>query len=108
MKTLDVQGSLEYACAAVAVYRALAIENRKMTFGNFAKAIGFMSQNERWKPGLHSRQIGTILDLIAAAQNLTGPDPHLGEFSSERFLENTRGKPGTGARKTVRVVAEPR
>lgn len=106
MKKLDVQVAFQYASAAVSVCRALAVEDRKMTFGNFGKAIGLLSHNERWKPGVHSRQIGQILDLVAAGQKYIGTDPILGDFRSERFLETVRHKSGTAAKKKVRIVTK--
>lgn len=104
----DVQMSLEYACAVVAVYRSLAAEKkgRKITFGNLAKAIGLWAHDEQFKPGEHGVQLGKILDIVAAVQSYVGSDPELGEFSSKRFLETADGKSGSDADKIAKIVIE--
>src|SRR5215212_6604349 len=48
-KTVDVQARLEYARAAVAVPRALRIIKGTMRYGEFAVAIGLISEGDKWR-----------------------------------------------------------
>jgi hypothetical protein len=104
MKTLDVQARLEYARAAVAVLRALKIAHRTMRYGEFAKAIGLMTDDEGWQPW-HRQQIGDILNLIAAAEKQAGQNTDLDPIEYERIV-TAQGEPGVGFHKSSRIVRE--
>jgi hypothetical protein len=68
MKRVDVQARLEYARAAVAVLRALKISDRTMRYGEFAKAIGLIADNEPWEVW-HRNQVSDILRIVAAVEH---------------------------------------
>src|SRR5260221_4834888 len=103
MKTLDVQARLEYARAAVAVLRALKISGTKMRFGDFARAIGLMSDKEEW--GIWYRnQISDILNLVAATERQGGNTDY--EALQFDLLVTADGQPGQGCYKTSRIVTE--
>jgi hypothetical protein len=104
MKTLDVQARLEYGRAAVAVLRALKIANRTMRYGEFAKAIGLMGDDESWQPW-HRQQIGDILNLIAAAERQAGQNTGVDPLEFDRII-TAQGEPGVGFYKSSRIVKE--
>ena len=103
MKTLDVQARLEYARAAVAVLRALQISDTKMRYGEFAKAIGLMSDNEGWEVW-HRHQITDILNLVAATER-QGRNADIEPLQFDRLVTGD-GQPGPGFYKTSRIVTE--
>jgi hypothetical protein len=102
MKTLDVQARLEYARAAVAVLRALRIADRTMRYGEFAAAIGLISDGDHWQPW-HRQQIGDILNLIAATERQAGQNTGADPLQFERIV-NQYGEPGDGVYKTSKIV----
>lgn len=60
MKALDVQDRLEYARAGVAVLRSLQITDRTMSYAEFARAVGLMTQTEKWQVW-HRQQVISLL-----------------------------------------------
>ncbi len=100
MKTLDVQAKLEYARAAVAVLRALQISDRTMRYNEFARAIGMMSENEKWE-AWHRHQITDILYLVAAAE-AQRRDPNAIPLAFDRIVTG-EGEPGAGFWKKARI-----
>jgi hypothetical protein len=104
MKTLDVQARLEHARAAVAVLRALRIAHRTMRYGEFATAIGLISDGGRWEPW-HRQQITDILTCIAAVERQAGQNAGIDPLQFDRIV-NERGEPGIGFHKTSKLVAE--
>jgi len=103
VKTLDVQARLEYGRAAVAVLRALQISDRKMRYGEFAKAIGLMSDGEGWEVW-HRQQIRDILNLVAATER-QGRNAGIDSLQFDRIVTED-GKPGSGFYKTSRIVTK--
>jgi len=104
MKKLDVQARLEYGRAAVAVIRALKISNRQMRYGEFARAIGLISDGEGWQPW-HRQQVRDILNLVAATQRQAGENESFEQLEFERIV-NEDGLPGAGFYKTTRIVTD--
>lgn len=103
MKTLNVQARLEYARAAVAVLRSLQISKRHMLYGEFARAIGLMSDNEPWKVW-HRKQVSDILYLVAAAER-QGRTTDIEKIQFDRIVKGD-GKPGKGFHKTSKIVTK--
>jgi hypothetical protein len=101
MNALDVQARLEYARAAVAVLRALKITDRTMRYADLARAIGLMSEDEKWEAP-HRQQIRDILNLVAATERQAGGE---GELEFGRIV-GPDGQPGPGFYKTSRIVSE--
>jgi len=104
MKRLDVQARLEYARAAVAVLRALQISDKKMRYGEFAKAIGLISDNEGWE-AWHRTQVSEILNLVAATERQGAPTNDIPPLQFERIV-TADGQPGAGVHKSSRIVTE--
>ena len=104
MKPIDVQDRLEYARAAVAVLRALRIADNTMRYGQLAKAIGLISDGDRWQ-AWHRQQIRDILNLVAATENQAGTNSELEPLQYERIV-NEAGEPGIGFHKTSKIVTK--
>ena len=92
MKTLDIQARLEYARAAVAALRALRITDKTMRYGQFATAIGLISDGDRWEPW-HRQQITDILNLVAATENQSGTNAGLEplQYATDRYRSRRAG-----------------
>lgn len=103
MKTLDVQDRLEYARSAVAVLRALQITGKTMRYGEFAKAIGLISDTENWQPW-HRQQIAEILNLVAAAERQGTKNSNIEALEFERIITGKTSAPGKGISKESRIV----
>jgi hypothetical protein len=104
MEHLDVQQLLEFARAAVAVIRSLQITDRRMRYGELARAIGLIQDDGGWQPW-HRQQITTILVIAAAVEReagTTGTRP----IDFERIVNET-GEPGAGVLRTSRIVRTP-
>jgi hypothetical protein len=63
----DVEDRLVFARAAVAVLRALKITDSTMRYGDFARAIGLISDGGRWE-AWHRQEVADILQLIATVE----------------------------------------
>ena len=109
MRTIDAQARLEYARAAVAVLRALKITDRKMRYGELAKAIGLIADDEAWHIS-HRGQITDILNLAAAtehqAKTAAGADSLKTDALEFDRIVTDDGQPGTGFYKTSRIVTQ--
>lgn len=103
MKTLDVQARLEYARAAVAVLRALQISKSTMRYGDLARAIGLISDEDHWE-AWHRKQIADILNLVAATERQSASDATIRPLEFERIV-TADGEPGAGVHKTSRIVS---
>lgn len=101
MKKLDVQTRLECASAAVAVLRSLQIANGTMTYGQFAEAIGLLSEDGSWK-AWHRGQIADILYLISAAQKQGGGNASI-ILEFDRLVDQ-KGRHGKGFGKRSRII----
>src|SRR5262249_23775068 len=104
MEVLDVQDKLEYARCAVAVLRALAIRDAKMSYGDLAKAIGLIRADGGWKPW-HRQQVPDIL-CIAAAVERFGPSSAEPPLEFERIINEDTGQSGAGVLKNSRIIRE--
>jgi hypothetical protein len=103
MNALDVQDRLEYARSAVAVLRSLQITAKTMRYGEFAKAIGLISDTESWKPW-HRQQIAEILNLVAAAERQGAKSLDIEPLEFERIITGKTSQPGKGISKESRIV----
>jgi hypothetical protein len=103
MQALDVQDRLEYARSAVAVLRSLQITGKTMRYGEFAKAIGLISDTEIWKPW-HRQQIAEILNLVAAAEKQGSKSPDIDPLEYERVITGKTSRPGKGIVRESRIV----
>ena len=106
MKRLNVQDRLEYARCAVAVLRALKITDRTMRYNELARAIGLMSDNDRWEPW-HRQQIEAILQIAAAVerQRWGGEATDIEPLEFDRIVTED-GQPGAGVTKDSRIIRE--
>jgi hypothetical protein len=104
MKALDVQDKLECARCAVAVLRALEISDAKMTYGDFARAIGLIRGDETWQ--VWHRQITDILCIVAAVERLRSPH-NTEPLEYDRIITVTAGEPGAGVFKNSKIIREP-
>jgi len=103
-QALDVQDKLEYARCAVAVLRALKIRDAKMTYGDFAKAIGLIRGSGTWQVW-HRQQITDILCIVAAVERLNSA--HNAEpLDYDRIITGATGQSGEGVFKTSKIVRE--
>ena len=66
---LDTVHTLQFACGAVAVLRALEISDATMAYSDFGKAIGLVEG--AWEPA-HRQQVADVLDLVSAVDKQTG------------------------------------
>jgi Flp pilus assembly protein CpaB len=105
MKTLDVQARLEYARAAVAVLRTLQITKVTITYRDFARAIGLMSDRERWQ-AWHQQQVRDILNLTAATERKAGRKVDIEPLQFNRIVTAKKGQPGSGFYKTSKIITE--
>ena len=105
MKPLDVQDLLEYARAAVAVLRALEIADRTMGYGEFARAIGLISDSDSWQPW-HRQQVAIILNIVAATELRAGQKAKTERLNYKRVINKITGKPGAGVKKNSRIIRE--
>ena len=102
MKTLNAQARLACAQAAIAVLHALKISDSRMYYEDFAKAIGIMSEDEKWHIS-YRQPITHTLNLVAATARQAGS----GEVESlqfERLVRKTDDEPGPGYFKECRIV----
>ncbi|RXF75532.1 hypothetical protein [Hansschlegelia zhihuaiae] len=99
---IDVQARLEYARAAVAVLRALRIMDTKMRYGQFAEAIGLISDGGKWEPW-HQQQVRDILVLVAATEGQPGAQI-ASPLEFDRIV-NKDGTPGAGFHKTSKILS---
>ncbi|MDQ6433101.1 hypothetical protein RB623_03430 [Mesorhizobium sp. LHD-90] len=102
MKAIDIQARLEYARAAVAVLRALAITDSTMRYKQFARAIGLISDDDDWH-AWHRQQIRDILNLVAVTEKQSGANTGLVPLQFERIV-NQAGEPGVGFHKVSKIV----
>jgi hypothetical protein len=105
MKTLDVQARLEYARATVAVLRTLRITNITMSYQDFAKAVGLMSDRERWQ-AWHQQQVRDVLNLVAATERKAGAHTDNDPLEYQRIVKAKTGRPGKGLHKVSKIVTE--
>jgi hypothetical protein len=103
VKALDVQDRLEYARSAVAVLRSLQINEKTMSYGEFAKAIGLIPDTEGWKPW-HRQQVAEILNLVAAAELQGAKSHNIRPLQYERVVTRKTKQPGKGISKESRIV----
>ena len=75
-----------YLIPAIAVLRALEFADAKLTYGDFAKAIGLRGRDEPWKVTHRNR----ATELLNAAQEA---DPTLQVW---RIVTAETGQPGPG------------
>lgn len=106
MKKLNVQDRLEYARCAVAVLRALKITDRTMRYNELARAIGLMSDSDRWEPW-HRQQIEAILQIAHAVeqQRWGGEATDISPLEFERIVTED-GLPGAGVVKNSRITRD--
>ena len=103
MKTLDSQTRLGCAQAGIAVLRALKISDSKLTYQDFAKAIGMMADDEKWEVW-HRTQVRDVLNLMAATVRQAGEEISVLPF--ERIVRKSDEEPGVGFYKESRIVSE--
>jgi hypothetical protein len=103
MKSLDVQSRLEYARAGVAVIRALSLAGAKISYGNFASAIGLISDGDKWQPW-HRQQVRDLLDIIAVAEKTAGAKTGTQPTKFDVIVAVSTGEPGAGITKTSKIV----
>ena len=65
---LDTLHTLQFACGAVAVLRALEISDATMAYSDLGKAIGLVEG--AWEPA-HRQQVADVLDLVSAVDKQT-------------------------------------
>jgi hypothetical protein len=97
-KRLKARRTLELALAGVAVLEALDLKDAKMTYGEFARAIGLLGPDDAWE-AWHPRQVSSVLYLIGALNNETGDDVNV-----DRLVNAATGKPGGGLYRDPRIV----
>ena len=102
MKKIDVQECLEYARCAVAVLRTLDIQNKEMTYFDFARAIGLIADGEKWEVW-HRKQTSDILNVISATETQLGVTK-TSKLEYERIINARKGKAGKGIEKISRLV----
>jgi hypothetical protein len=105
--SLDVQSRLEFARAAVAALRTLQIKNTEMTYGEFAKAIGLLSDDDHWK-AWHRQQVRDILNLVAATQRKSGPKVKIKALDFNRVVNAKDRKPGRGLYDSTTLITKKR
>jgi hypothetical protein len=96
----DTQRRFDCAAAGLAVLRGLKLTDRRMTYGEFATAIGLRAPGEKWV-SYHRRQVGDTLHLIAAVAKKAGEG---GKIDFSRVYVAATGKPGKGLHKEARLV----
>jgi hypothetical protein len=104
MKALDVQDKLECARCAVAVLRALKISDTKMSYGDFARAIGLIRGDETWQVW-HRQQVTDVLCIVAAVERLRSPN-NTEPLEYDRIITVAVGEPGAGVFKNSRIIRE--
>lgn len=99
---MNTQERLAYAQLAIPVLRTLKTQDATMRYGDFARAIGLLGENERWPGNSMGKQIGSILYLLSAISDQTGE-----KFDFHRFV-GPNGKPGAGLYAVSRIVTRRR
>jgi hypothetical protein len=99
MKILDVKERLDCALAGVGVLRALQSRGEKMTYQEFAKAIGLMPRTDPWS-AWYRTQTTNILIIIAATEKFGGRGNTPLKFEN---IVGGGGKPGAGFAKTSQI-----
>jgi hypothetical protein len=102
MKTLSVQGRLEFAHAGAAVLRALALLKTTMRYADFATAIGLKQEGEKWAPW-HRQQVADILNLIAATERDAGKKTGAAPLQYGLVVTGS-GSPGAGVHSVSKIV----
>ena len=103
MKSLDVQDMLEHSRCAVAVLRALKMTEQKMTYQQFARAIGLMADADTWN-ARYKTVVGEVLKLVAATEKRVGKNSAIANLEYGRVVNARTGKSGDGLAKESRLV----
>jgi hypothetical protein len=94
--SLTLESCLEYARISVAVLYALKSSDGKMTYQQFAKAIGLMPANGEW----HIKYREMILKICGAVERLARED----DLEFEHVVNQETGEPGAGFYKNHQIV----
>lgn len=106
-KSIDAQARLGCARTAVGVLRTLQITNSKLSYRDFARAIGLMSDEEAWRPW-HQQQVKDILILVAATERKAGGKVEIKPLQFDRIINAREGRSGIGVHNVSKIVTERR
>jgi hypothetical protein len=103
MTSLDTKRLLECALAGTSILQALKTINAKMTYGQFARTIGLLGDDEPWKVW-HRKQVSDVLYLIGAVEKqTTNSDP----IDFGLIVDAHTGESGAGLNREARIVVSP-
>jgi hypothetical protein len=102
---MDTKRVLECALAGISVLRALKATDSKLTYGQFARAIGLLGDNDPWKIQYRD-QVADVLNVISAIDKMTSADLTGCETDFNVLMNARTEEPGAGINHTSRLVIE--
>ena len=74
-----------------------------MSYGEFARAIGLMTDADKWEVW-HRQQVADILNLVAAAEGQSNKNINIKKLEYDRVIVQRTGRSGKGIAKESRIV----